>query len=382
MGDELLQQISERLKQAIRNVDTVSRISGDEFVVLLEDVNSPEDTVTAIEKLMAMFQHPFKVRGTEIHTSCSVGISLFPQDGTSTNELLRNADSAMYRAKEEGRNAYQFYTQEMTSAAMDHIILENALRGALKRKEFELVFQPQVTLDNERLIGLEVLLRWTHPKLGTIPPARFIPIAEQSGQIRDIGLWVLTEACNQGKQWLDKGYDFGRLAVNLSGQQLNSSEFSDLVVEVLSSTGLAGQYLELEITESFFMKNTASSIQTLQSIQQQGVLISIDDFGTGYSSLAYLKKLPITKLKIDHSFIRDIPNDSNDMAITDAIIALGKALKLQIIAEGVETRSQLDFLKQHDCQLGQGYFFSEPLSVSNTEQLLANGGKITALDNN
>ncbi len=382
VGDELLQQISERLKRAIRNVDTVSRISGDEFVVLLEDVNSPEDTVTAIDKLMAIFQRPFKVRGTEIHTSCSVGISLFPQDGGSSNELLRNADSAMYRAKEEGRNAYQFYTQEMTSAAMEHVILENALRGALKREEFELVFQPQVTLDDSKLIGLEVLLRWTHPELGSIPPARFIPIAEQSGQIRDIGLWVLSEACNQGKQWLDKGYNFGRLAVNLSGQQLSSTEFSDLVVEVLSSTGLAGEYLELEITESFFMKNTESSVQNLQSIKQQGVLISIDDFGTGYSSLAYLKKLPISKLKIDHSFIRDIPDDSNDMAITDAIIVLGKALKLQIIAEGVETQNQLNFLKQHDCQLGQGYIFSPPLSVSDTEQLLSNSGKITISDDN
>ena len=370
VGDELLQQISERLKQAIRSDDTVSRISGDEFVVLLEDVNSPQDTVTAIEKIMAIFQLPFKIRDTEIHSSCSAGISLYPQDGVDAHELMRNADSAMYQAKEQGRNAYQFYTREMTTAALDYVVLENALRGALRREEFTIVFQPQVTLDTKQLIGLEALLRWHHPDQGEIPPSRFIPVAEQSGQIRQIGAWVLTQACQQAKQWLDQGYDFGRIAVNLSGQQLNSTEFADLVVDVLAQTGLPGRYLELEITESFFMKNTETSIQILQSIKQQDVLISIDDFGTGYSSLAYLKKLPITKLKIDHSFIHDIPHDSNDMAIVDAIIALSKALSLEIIAEGVETREQLDFLINHHCNQGQGYYFSKPLSVADTAKLL------------
>jgi len=369
-GDELLVNIGERLEQSVRSDDTVARIGGDNFAILMEDIVSIENAATIVDKLKAVFSTPCWIAETEIRMTSSIGISLFPDDGNNAAELLRNADAAMYRAKEEGRNTYEFYTQELTSAALEHITVENALRGALERKEFKIVFQPQVILESQQIISMEVLLRWTHPELGIISPASFIPIAEQTGQIREIGAWVLHAACRQGAAWLNQGLEFNRISVNVSGQQLQFEDFVSVVETALEESKLPASKLELEVTESFVMKKTQVSIQQLTALKAMNIRISIDDFGTGYSSLAYLKRLPIDKLKIDQSFVRGIPADANDMAITEAIIALGQALNLNIIAEGIETEGQAKFLLEKGCQLGQGYLYSRPVSASEIVNLL------------
>ncbi|MCU7797828.1 MAG: EAL domain-containing protein [Candidatus Thiodiazotropha sp. (ex Myrtea spinifera)] len=360
-GDELLQQLANRIQECMRLDDTVARISGDEFVVLLEDISSADNTAVAVEKIMAVFTDPFRLDGHEIHITASIGISLYPANGESVTSLLRNADTAMYRAKNEGRNTYQFYTQEMTSSAFERVVIENALRMALARNEFHLVYQPQFQLDSYKLIGVESLIRWHHPELGEISPVKFIPLAEENGLIHDIGAWVLERACWQGKAWLEKGFDFGRIAVNVARPQLQHSNFVQKVEQILERTALPADKLELEVTESFIMQNTANAIAQLEALRMLGLSLSIDDFGTGYSSMSYLKLLPIQKLKIDQSFVRDIPIDSNDMAICEAVIALGKALELSVIAEGVETDSQVNFLKEKGCLEAQGYLFCKPI---------------------
>lgn len=360
-GDRLLQQVARRFLASVRAEDTVARLSGDEFILLLEGVGGTEQVTTAVSKLMTVFKAPFDIDAAEVRITASMGVALYPQDGTDAETLLRNADAAMYRAKEEGRNYYHFYTKELTTAAFEHLFLENALRHALDRGQFRLVYQPQIDLMTGRCLGMEALLRWDHPQQGTITPDRFIPIAEQTGLIRAIGLWVLRTACTQAQAWLAQGIEFDYVAVNVAGPQVQDVGFADKVEEILTSSGLPANRLELEVTEGFVMHRAASSIRELHKLRAKGIEIAIDDFGTGYSSLSYLKQLPIDTLKIDQSFVRDVPHDPNDMAISAAVVAMAGELGLKTVAEGVETTAQAHFFRDHGCQLAQGYFFSEPL---------------------
>lgn len=370
VGDQLLQEVAQKLLLATRQDDTVARIGGDEFVLLLEDIGKPENAGIAAQKLAAVFAEPFQLAEQTIRITASLGICICPQDGNDSATLLRNADSAMYRAKEEGRNTYQFYTEELTRNAFERVSLENKLRQAIEKEQLRLLYQPQFDLQSGRIIGLEALIRWVHPKLGTISPDRFIPLAEESGLIHPIGVWVLRTACRQGRQWQQQGIDFGRIAVNIAGPQLQRGNLVKEVITVLEETQLPTDHLELEVTEGFIMQQAESAITQLKALRELGLTLSIDDFGTGYSSLSYLKQLPIHKLKIDQSFVRDIPNDRNDMAIADAIIAMGKSLGLQVIAEGVETEAQAEFLKQAGCQEGQGYLYSKPITAEAVEALI------------
>ena len=360
-GDQLLQQLAQRLRAAMNSSDLVARISGDEFVVLLTSIRNADAVVSMVHRLMAPLKEPFIVDGNEVRVTTSIGISLCPDDGRSAAELLRNADAAMYQAKEEGGNTYRFYTEEMTAAAFEHVYLDNALRSALEREQFRLVYQPQVDMASGRLLGVEALLRWDHPEEGLIPPGRFIHIAEQSGLIRDIGLWVLRTACSQGRHWLDQGFAFGTLAVNVATRQIHDASFVPAIERTLADTGLPPDCLDLEISEDFVMRHVNVGAERLQRLRAQGVGIAIDDFGTGYSSLGHLKRLPINKLKIDQSFVRDIPDDHDDMAICDAVIAIGRSLGLTVIAEGVETEAQVDCLRGKGCSIAQGYLFGRPV---------------------
>ena len=370
-GDSLLEQLAQRLCQQRRKSDTVARISGDEFVVILEDIKDTQHAGMVVGKLMRTFEEPFIIEGRTIKMTSSMGLSLFPDDGTDVATLLRNADAAMYRAKEDGRNTYCFYRKEMTSTVFEYMLLENALREALKKKEFYLLYQPQIEMLSHRCLGIEALLRWHHPELGVVSPAQFIPIAEQSGLIQEIGTWVLTTACRQAKIWLEQKLDFGRIAVNVAAPQIQHGDFIQVVENVLKTTGLPAAYLELELTEGLLMKQTEQNIKQLEKLQGMGIKLTIDDFGIGYSSLNYLKRLPIDKLKIDQSFIRDLPHDTNDTAISQAVIALGYALNLQIIAEGVENEEQAAFLKEKGCHQAQGYFFSQPIPPQQVSALFA-----------
>jgi diguanylate cyclase (GGDEF)-like protein/PAS domain S-box-containing protein len=374
VGDKLLKALAIRLTQAVRADDTAARISGDEFVVLLEELASADNAAVAVDKLMDVFKTPFVLAGQEVRITASMGISLFPDDGEEASTLLRNADAAMYRAKDEGRNTYQFYTAELTSAAFEHVFLENALRNALERDEFRLVFQPQIDLTTGGIVGAEALLRWHHPAQGVIPPSRFIPLAEQSGLIRDIGGWVLRSACAQGRDWLDRGFGFGRIAINVAGPQIQHADFVRVVQEALEQTALPGHCLALEVTEGFVMQRAEESTRQLELLRGLGIEIAIDDFGTGFSSLSYLKQLPVDRLKIDQSFVRDIPKDANDMAISEAVIALGRALNMKVTAEGVETEEQAEFLRAKGCQCAQGYHYDRPLVPAELESRLRGPG--------
>jgi diguanylate cyclase (GGDEF)-like protein len=371
-GDELLKQVSKLLTHSIRREDTLARISGDEFIILLEDVPTVSDATIVVEKIMDAFDKPHSVLGTEVRMTCSIGISLFPSDGSDVTELMRNADAAMYRSKEEGRNTYHFYSEDMTSSAFEHILFENALRDAILNDEFFLVFQPQYRLDSGKLVGMEALIRWQHPELRLVAPSRFIPIAEHSGQIRDIGNWVLRKACEQGKKWLDAGYDIGRIAVNVSPQQLHRDNYLNDFKTTLNRSGMPAKHIEVEVTETYLMKSPEQAVNTLSALKELGVSVSIDDFGTGYSSMVYLKKLPVTQLKIDQSFVRDLPSDPEDIEITRAIIAMAKAINLEVIAEGIENQSQLAFLRDIQCDYGQGFLLSLPLKADEIEDLLLN----------
>ncbi len=370
IGDQLLQESAKRLQSCIRKEDSVSRISGDEFILLLEDINHTDDLLTVIQKLLHAFQQDFCLPDHTASVTASIGVSLYPQDGDNSTELLRNADAAMYRAKHNGRNTYQFYQEDMTNSALEQVFFKTNLQQALEKGEFHLNYQPQIRLDDNAIIGMEVLLRWEHPTAGNIPPGKFIPFAEESNLIIKIGDWVLRTACAQAKAWLDQGLDFGRIAVNIAGPQIKRGKLVDIVKDALAETGLPSCRLELEVTESYIMQETDRAVEQLNEIKNLGVTLSIDDFGTGYSSLSYLKKLPIHKLKIDRSFIRDIPTDTGDMAISKAIIALASSLGLTVIAEGVETTEQADFLTQAGCNEAQGFLYSKPLDKETLEAFL------------
>jgi diguanylate cyclase (GGDEF)-like protein/PAS domain S-box-containing protein len=360
IGDELLQQVAKALSSKLRDGDTLARLGGDEFIVLLEDVDGQYGASQVAEKLVAMFEQPFMVAGHELFVTCSVGVSLFPGDASDLNMLIRNADVAMYQAKARGRNGYRFYAPSMTGEGVERLRLETFLRRSIEKEEIFLNYQPQVEIDTGRLIGVEALVRWNHPELGLVPPIRFIPLAEDTGFINQLGKWVLSEACRQMVRWQEAGLEVPKMAVNLSAKQFDRGSIVSMVADILRETGLEPHRLQLEVTESVIM-NTGDALAFINDLHAIGVSLAIDDFGTGYSSLAYLKQMPVQTLKIDRSFIKDISTDVNDEAIAIAIIQLGKSMNLSVIAEGVETHDQAAFLLRHGCNQAQGYFYSRPV---------------------
>jgi diguanylate cyclase (GGDEF)-like protein/PAS domain S-box-containing protein len=375
VGDQLLQQVASSLSSCLREGDTLARLGGDEFIVMLENVDGEGGARQVAEKLMQVFERPVLVSDYELFVTGSVGISLFPRDATDLNVLIRNADVAMYQAKARGRNGYQLYLPSMDGEGVERLRLEALLRRAIEKNEMRLAYQPQVEIDGGGLIGVEALVRWHNPELGVVSPARFIALAEDIGFIAQLGAWVLEEACRQMVHWEAAGLAVPKVAVNLSGRQFDRGSIAPQVARVLDDTGLAAGRLQLEVTESVIM-NTGDALQYINDLHAVGVELAIDDFGTGYSSLAYLKQLPVQTLKIDRSFIKDISTDVNDEAIAIAIIQLGKSMNLSVIAEGVETPEQAEFLLRHGCNRAQGYLFGRPLSP---DELLAQWGREVAV---
>lgn len=376
LGDLLLRSVAGRLKKCVRDGDTIARMGGDEFTLLLTGIVQVDEAVKAAQGLLDVLKPSFTVEGHEVHITPSIGISIFPYDGADGVTLVKNADAALNRAKEQGRTNYQLYTPVMNAKAFERMTLENSLRKALERGEFTLYYQPQVSLSTGDIVGMEALLRWEHPDLGLVSPAQFIPMAEETGLIVPIGEWVLRTACEQNKKWQDMGYRPMCMAVNLSARQFNEQNLVAMISGILKSTGLESQWLDVEITESIIMQHLESTIATLRDLHHLGIQISIDDFGTGYSSLTYLKKFPVHALKIDQSFIREITTDPDDEAITSAVIAMGHSLKLNVIAEGVETMEQLQILRALKCDRMQGYLFSRPVPAQTITPLLMEGWRL------
>ena len=361
VGDKLLIEVANRLKQRTRDSDIVSRQGGDEFVVVLTGLRHTNDIPHVINAMLIALSQPYKIDQYSLSCTPSIGVSIFPADGTDMETLLKHADTAMYHAKEQGRNNVQYFTAEMTETASERLTIEQDLRHAIQNKEFELYYQPQVCARSQKIVGVEALIRWHHPEQGLVPPIRFIPVAEESGLIETIGAWVLEEACRQLAYWRDEGICNIHISVNLSSHQLRSASLVTLVAECMQRYAINADKLELEITESVAMENPEHCISQLMALRNLGVSLAIDDFGTGYSSLAYLKRLPIDTLKLDRSFVRDIETDPNDAAISEATISMAHALKLKVVGEGVETQGQAYFLASiHDCDLLQGYLFGKP----------------------
>ncbi|HXN14969.1 MAG TPA: EAL domain-containing protein, partial [Usitatibacter sp.] len=368
-GDEVLRHVAERLQAAVREGDTVARLGGDEFVLILNDQTREDVIFRAMRRIASKVSEPIVVGDRELNITCSSGITLYPQDGTDVPTLLKNADAAMYRAKSQGRNTFQFYTAEMNELANERLTMEQSLRRAIEREELLLHYQPRVNLRTGVVDAVEALVRWNHPERGLILPERFIPLAEETGLIVPIGEWVLRAACAQGRAWRKAGFAPIVISVNLSARQFWSGGLVRLVGEVVAETGMV-EHLEMELTESQVMHDPESVIATLQGLKSIGVRISVDDFGTGYSSLSYLRRLPLNALKIDGSFVRDIhaTGGPDDGILAKAIISLGHSLHLKVIAEGVETEAQRDFLRAHDCDEIQGYYFAKPLPSQECER--------------
>lgn len=373
VGDQLLKIVAQRLSECIRKTDTVARLGGDEFVVLLSSINRIQDVTTIARKILDTLSDPVSLAGQEVFSSGSIGIALYPMDGEDEDALLRNADTAMYVSKERGRNTYQFFSEEMNLKAVERLTLETHLRRAFQLNQFSLYYQPQIDLATGRMTGMEALLRWNHPERGLVSPATFIPLAEESGLIIPLGEWVLRTACAQAKAWQEQGHPILRLGVNLSARQFNQPGLASLVESILIETGLEPDCLELELTESAIMESATDAILTLTDLRVRGIHLAIDDFGTGYSSLSYLKNFPIDRIKIAQNFVCDIPQDTDDAAIVEAVIALAKSLRLRVIAEGVETKEQMDFLKVRGCNEMQGFYFSKPLPVEKFTELMEAG---------
>ncbi len=370
IGDELLQQVANRLSSCLRKGDTVSRLGGDEFVIVLHDLARIEDIQGLAEKIISVFRRPFQLSVEEFFTTASMGISIHPRDGDDPFILMKKADSAMYRAKAAGKNNFVFYDEEMSAQNEKMLAIEIELRRALEKSEFELYYQPQVDMSTGAIIGAEALVRWKHPELGVVSPMEFIPVAEETGLIIPLGRWVIQTACHHRQQWYELGNKDIRVSVNISGVQFQNGSLFAEVDSVLRQTGLNPNLLELELTEGVLAKDSEGSAATLDRLKSMGVHMSIDDFGTGYSSLAYLKRFPMSTLKVDRCFVKDITTDSDDAAICSAVIAMAHNLNLRVIAEGVEDRDQLTFLKTHECDAVQGYYFSRPLPEDEFRSLL------------
>jgi diguanylate cyclase (GGDEF)-like protein/PAS domain S-box-containing protein len=378
-GDQLLRSVSKRLLASVRGSDTVSRQGGDEFVILLSEISHPEDAARSAKKILLALGAPHSIAGQDVHIDGSIGISVYPEDGKDAETLIKNADTAMYHAKETGRNNFQFFKGDMNLRAVERQSLEGSLRHALEGEQFLLHYQPKVNLDTGEITGVEALIRWQHPDRGLISPERFIPIAEDCGLIVQVGRWVLREACRQTREWQDAGWLRLPIAVNVSALEFRDPGFIDSVRTVLRETGLQARYLELELTEGVLMEDGQSTAAVLQELKKMGVHLAVDDFGTGYSSLSYLQQFPIDVLKIDQSFVHHITGNPDDSPIVSAIIDMGKNLKQRVIAEGVETQGQLAFLKAQRCAEGQGYLFSQPLAAAQFTYLLQTGLTETVL---
>jgi diguanylate cyclase (GGDEF)-like protein len=370
IGDLLLQVAATRLKTCTRESDTLARLGGDEFAVIFGEIAHEQDAARVAEKILATLSAPYLIHGHELFTTTSIGITLYPADGSDLESLVKSAEIAMYRAKSDGKNNYRFYNQAMEAAALQRLSLETSLRKAIEQGKLVLHYQPQVDLRSEQIVGVEALVRWHHPDAGLISPAHFIPLAEETGLILPMGDWVLRTACEQNRAWQKAGFPPFRMAVNLSARQFQETTLPKKVAQVLAEADLSPNCLALEITESSVIQNVDYTIATLKKLKAMGVQLALDDFGTGYSSLSFLKRFPIDKLKVDRSFVQGVPYDRGDMAITTTIVGLAQSMELKVIAEGVETEDQLGFLRSLRCDEMQGYLFSRPLPVDAFENLL------------
>jgi diguanylate cyclase (GGDEF)-like protein len=369
-GDQLMQQVAVRFRGCVRDSDTVARFGGDQFVLMLPEIETTKDALDVIAAIQECLNPSFRLDRQELFTTASVGISFFPDDGKDTSSLVKNAGAALYRAKKAGGNEYRFYTADMHVIASKRFELETSLRHAIDNHQLLLHYQPRVAIDSLRIVGVEALVRWQHPQLGLVPPGDFIPLAEETGLILPIGEWVLREACRQNREWQNKGFARMRVGVNISARQFQQQHLSETVIRILEEADLGPEFLELELTESSIMSNAEATIVVLNKLQTKGVAISVDDFGTGFSSLSYLKRLPIDSLKVDQSFVRDLATDPDDAALVMAIVNLAHTLRLRVVAEGVETPEQLRFLRLLRCDEIQGYLISKPLPVEGIERLL------------
>ena len=373
IGDKLLQSVTGRLVECVRGSDTVSRQGGDEFVVLLSEIEQAEDAAISARRMLHAVAEAHSINKHDLHITTSIGVSVYPDDGLDAETLIKNADTAMYQAKENGRQSYQFFKSGMNVRAVERQSIEESLRRAVERQEFTLHYQPKINLRTGDITGAEALIRWTHPVRGLVPPSQFIPVAEDCGMILPIGIWVLREACRQAKEWIDGGFPIRNIAVNISAMQFRNDHFLSDVFAILSETGLDPRCLELELTESVLIKRAETASSVLQTLRAKGIQIAVDDFGTGYSSLSYLTKFPIDALKIDQSFVRQISAVPVDTTIVTTVISMGRSLKLRVVAEGVETQAELEFLQAHNCEEAQGYYFSRPVPAPKFARLLETG---------
>jgi diguanylate cyclase (GGDEF)-like protein/PAS domain S-box-containing protein len=381
VGDRLLQAVGSRLRLCLRESDAVARLGGDEFTVILEDILEPEEVVPVARKLLETLSKPFDdIVDQELVVTPSIGISIYPEDGSDVETLVKHADVAMYRAKAEGRNAYRFFSADMNAHDLEHLLLENSLRRALEKEELLLHYQPKIDLISRRVVGVEALLRWKHPQLGMVSPEQFIHLAEESELILPIGEWAFWTACRQSMAWQRAGQPPLPVVVNLSAKQFRDKNLPDVIANILQVTGMDPDFLGVEVTETSVMANADEAVKILAALRALGIHISIDDFGTGYSSLNYLKRFPIDAIKIDRSFVMDIPHDANDAAITRAVIGLGHSLGLRVIGEGVENEQQLDFLAANGCDEVQGYLFATPLDAEALMAYLQSGGGTAAMN--
>ena len=381
-GDQLLLAVAERFGNCMRACDTIARPGGDEFIFLLPELGSEHDITAVTQRILGACVQPFSIGSEEIYLTCSIGVSVYPYDGDGFDVLMKNAEAAMYHAKDQGRNNCQFYAREMNAMVFGRLMLETGLRHALERNEFELYYQPQIDFQSRRIVGMEALLRWRHPDLGFVPTNEVITLLEETGLIEPVGEWILRTACTQAKQWLDAGLPPLRMSVNLSARQFKQADLADRILRVLAEVGLdpALGRLDLELTESMIMQDAEMTLRTLRKLTDIGLKLSIDDFGTGYSSLSYLRRFPIHTLKIDQSFTRDLGKRDDAAAIVTAIIALSHGLKLNVIAEGVETQAQFDILRGLGCDEYQGYLFSRPVPAQQaTELLQSNSDSLTGI---
>ncbi len=381
-GDELLKITSQRLIEAVRKTDSVAinvadfsssvaRLGGDEFTILLEDLENLQSVTHIAERIVSNISLPMMLDRQEVHISTSMGIAIYPDDGDMADELLKHADAAMYHAKAQGRNNFQFYTESMNKSSVELLALENNLHKAIENGELCLYYQPQINVTNGKLVGMEALIRWRHPEKGFISPSVFIPVAEETGMISHIGSWVLHEACQQGARWIEAGYQVPKISVNLSARQLKDESLPTQIDNILKETGMPANLLGIELTESAIILEPEVALVKLQRIKELGITLSLDDFGTGYSSLSYLKRFPIDTLKIDQAFVRDVKVDHEDAALVKAIISMAHGLGMDVIAEGVEVQEQMDFLKDNNCDSLQGYLCSRPLPAIEIEQMLS-----------